>query len=187
MIYRPPYGFSRSQWDKHILSKIKSIHSAMFYTIYGVCVFSLPIYLVTIVRIRVLCLIIFIKSEVWPIYHSLGSGHEALVCAVCLSIFLCGKHMSSCNGSRINANYERIASWVEAWFRIRDFGITETPFASRSGGQCANQYFGRLMCFLLREKQLPKQTTGRCRYNEGDFLENLIIARPWGRDTVCLL
>ena len=38
--------------------------------------FSLPISLMIIMRIRVLYLIIIIKSEVWPICHSLGLGHE---------------------------------------------------------------------------------------------------------------
>ena len=36
----------------------------------------------------ILDLIIIIKSEVWPIRHCLGLGHETMVCAVCLSIFL---------------------------------------------------------------------------------------------------
>ena len=40
-------------------------------------------------RIYILCLIIIIKSEVWTITHCLGLGHETMVCAVCLSIFLC--------------------------------------------------------------------------------------------------
>ena len=35
-----------------------------------------------------LCLIIIIKSEVWTIIHCLGLGHETMVCAVCLFIFL---------------------------------------------------------------------------------------------------
>ena len=52
------------------------------------CVFSLSILLLMIVRIRVLYLIIIIKSEIWPICHCLGLGHEAMVCAVCLSICL---------------------------------------------------------------------------------------------------
>ena len=39
-------------------------------------------------RIYILCLIIIIKSEVWTISHCLGLGHETMVCAVCLSIFL---------------------------------------------------------------------------------------------------
>ena len=51
-------------------------------------VFSLPISLVMIERIYILCLIIIIKSEVWTITHCLGLGHETMVSAVCLSIFL---------------------------------------------------------------------------------------------------
>ena len=38
--------------------------------------------------IYILCLNIIIKSEIWTITHCLGSGHEIMVCAVCLSIFL---------------------------------------------------------------------------------------------------
>ena len=54
----------------------------------GLCVFSLPISFVMIEKIYILCLIIIIKSEVWTITHCLGLGHETMVCAVCLSIFL---------------------------------------------------------------------------------------------------
>ena len=54
----------------------------------GLCVFSLPISFVMIERIYILILIIIIKSEVWIITHCLGLGHETMVCAVCLSIFL---------------------------------------------------------------------------------------------------
>ena len=39
-------------------------------------------------RIYLLCLIIIIKSEVWTITHGLGLGHETMVSAVCISIFL---------------------------------------------------------------------------------------------------
>ena len=42
----------------------------------GLCVFSLPIYLMMIVRIRVLYLIIIMKTYVWCNSHCLGSGHE---------------------------------------------------------------------------------------------------------------
>ena len=52
------------------------------------CVFSLPISLMMIVRIHALYLIIIIKSEVWPICHCSGLGNETLVYVVCLSIFL---------------------------------------------------------------------------------------------------
>ena len=54
----------------------------------GLRVFSLPISLVMIERIYILCLIIIIKSEVWTIAHCLGLGHETMVSAVCLSVFL---------------------------------------------------------------------------------------------------
>ena len=37
----------------------------------------------------VLYLIIIIKPEVWIINHCLGLGHETMVCAVCLTMFLC--------------------------------------------------------------------------------------------------
>ena len=40
------------------------------------------------VRICVLYLIICINSKLWPICHCLGLGHETMVCAVCLYIFL---------------------------------------------------------------------------------------------------
>ena len=53
----------------------------------GLCVFSSPFSLV-IVRICVLYLLIIIKSEVWPICHCLGVGHEIMVHAVWLFIFL---------------------------------------------------------------------------------------------------
>ena len=54
----------------------------------GLCVFSLPISFVMIERMYILSLIIIIKSEVWTITQFLGLGHETMVCAVCLSIFL---------------------------------------------------------------------------------------------------
>ena len=55
----------------------------------GLYVFSLPISLVMIERIYILCLIIIIKSEVRTITQCLWLGHETMVSAVCLSIFLC--------------------------------------------------------------------------------------------------
>ena len=54
----------------------------------GLYVFSLPISLVMIERMYILYLIIIINSEVWTITHCLGLGHETMVSAVCLSIFL---------------------------------------------------------------------------------------------------
>ena len=60
----------------------------------GLCVFILPIPFVMIERIYILCLIIIIKSEVCTITHCLGLGHETMVCAVCLSVFLSLQHLS---------------------------------------------------------------------------------------------
>ena len=48
----------------------------------------LPILFMMIVKIRVHYLITMIKSEVWPICHCVGSGHETMVCALYRSIFL---------------------------------------------------------------------------------------------------
>ena len=48
--------------------------------------FSLPFYLMMIVRIRVLYLLI-VKSELSPVYHCFVWGHAAMLCVVCLFIF----------------------------------------------------------------------------------------------------
>ena len=53
------------------------------------CVSSLSISLIMIVRMRALYFVIIIKSQVYPICHCLGLGQETMVSAVCLSIFLC--------------------------------------------------------------------------------------------------
>ena len=79
---------------KYILSsvclRLSQFSQLSFIQYMGLCVFSLPIYLMMIVRIRVLYfIIIIIKSEVWSIFHCLWWGHETVVCAVCLFIFLC--------------------------------------------------------------------------------------------------
>ena len=53
----------------------------------GLCLLSLPISLI-IVRIRIIFLIIIIKSELCPICHCLWLGHETMGCAVCIILFL---------------------------------------------------------------------------------------------------
>ena len=77
---------------RYILSSVwvrLSIFSLLFIIQYvGLYVFSLPISLMMIERICVVCLGIIIQSEVWTITHCLGLGHETMVSAVCLSIFL---------------------------------------------------------------------------------------------------
>ena len=80
----------------------------------GLCVFSLLISLMMIVRIHVLYLIMT-KSEVWPVCHCLGLGHETMVCVVYPSIFLfkIKKPTVSCSrdiGIRIRC-LPRISRW----------------------------------------------------------------------------
>ena len=66
--------------------------SKLFFTQYiGLCVFSLPISHVMIVRVCVLDLINVIKSEILFISHCLGLSHETIVCAVCPVMFLWDK------------------------------------------------------------------------------------------------
>ena len=85
--YKMPVRYNLSSvWVRlSIFSQLSIIQYARL------CVFSLPISVVMIERKYTLCLIIIIKSEVWTIIHCLGLGHETLVCAVCLSIFVCSK------------------------------------------------------------------------------------------------
>ena len=77
---------------RYILSsvclRLSQIPQLSFMQYMGLCVFSRPIYLMLIVRIHVLYLVIIIKSEVWPNCQCAGLGHETMVCAVCLSLFL---------------------------------------------------------------------------------------------------
>ena len=75
------------------MSKIKTILSIIFiFTIWG-CVSSAYPILLWWSRECVLYLIIIIKPEVWIINHCLGLGHETMVCAVCLTVFLCSYPM----------------------------------------------------------------------------------------------
>ena len=90
--YKMPVRYILSNvWVRLIIfSQLSNIQSIIQYV--GLCVFRLPTPLLTMERISIyiyiLCLIIIIKSEVWTIIHCLGLGHETMVCAVCLSIFL---------------------------------------------------------------------------------------------------
>ena len=85
-IYKMPVRYILSSVWVRLRLSIFSPLSIIQYV--GLYVFSLPISLVMIERIYILCLIIIIKSEVWTITHCLGLGHETMVSAVCLSIFL---------------------------------------------------------------------------------------------------
>ena len=70
------------------MSKIRHILSVIHYTICGAVCFQFTHFLVMIERIYILCLIIIIKSDIWTITNCLGLGHETMVCAVCLFVFL---------------------------------------------------------------------------------------------------
>ena len=59
-----------------------------FVLLLSLSVWSTFRYIRLIVRICVLHLIIVMKSEVWLICHCLGLGHDTMVWAVCLAIFL---------------------------------------------------------------------------------------------------
>ena len=71
-----------------VVSQNKSFLLIVFHAIHGLCVFSLSISLMIIMRICVIYLIIIIRSEVGAICHCLRFGKETVVCAVCLSLFL---------------------------------------------------------------------------------------------------
>ena len=69
--------------------KIKNILSIIHYTICGAVCFQFTHFSCDDwENIYILCLIIINKSEVWTITHCLGLGHETMVSAVCLSVFL---------------------------------------------------------------------------------------------------
>ena len=74
------YNFS-SVW---VRLSIFSLLSIIQYV--GLCVFPFPLRWSR--EYIYFCLTIIIISEVWTITHCLGLGHETMVCAVCLSIFL---------------------------------------------------------------------------------------------------
>ena len=48
------------------------------------------------------------------------------------------ENVSPCTGSKVNASYERIASWDGAWFPTQDLWISDTRFPAHSRGQRAN-------------------------------------------------
>ena len=76
------------------MSKIKHIFVSYPLYIIWACVFSVYSFPLWWLRKYRLCLIIIIKSEVWTIIHCLGLGHETMLCAVCLSIFLWVRDMA---------------------------------------------------------------------------------------------
>ena len=68
--------------------KIKHFFSVFHYTICGAVCFQFTHFICDNWEKIYICLSIIIKSEVWTTTHCLGLGHETMLCAVCLSIFL---------------------------------------------------------------------------------------------------
>ena len=68
--------------------KIGHILLVIHYSIYGAVCFQFTHFSRDGWENILLCLFIIIKSEVWPIIHCLGLGHETMICAVCLFTFL---------------------------------------------------------------------------------------------------
>ena len=108
--------------------KIKTILSIIFiFTIWG-CVSSAYPILLWWSRECVLYLIIIIKPEVWIINHCLGLGHETMVCAVCLTMFLCSFDIVH---RRIYTSVGVTESIIMPLYDHVDRTITETDTSSR--------------------------------------------------------
>ena len=73
--------------------RLRQFSQLSLYSLYGAVSSAYPI-LLWWSRECVLYLIIIIKPEVWIINHCLGLGHETMVCAVCLTMFLCASYVS---------------------------------------------------------------------------------------------
>ena len=69
------------------VSKIMSVLSVIFHTIYGAVCIELTLFSLWWLWECVLYPVIIIKSGVWSTCHCLGLAHEAMVGSVCLSIF----------------------------------------------------------------------------------------------------
>ena len=83
--YKMPVRYNLSS----VWVRLSIFSQVIHYTICGAVCFQLTHFLSDDwENIYILCLIIIIKSEVWTITHCLGLGHETMVCAVCLSLFL---------------------------------------------------------------------------------------------------
>ena len=70
------------------MSELKQILSVIHYTIYGAVCFQFT----------------HLPCDDWEniITHCLGLGHETLVCAVCLSIFLCIHNLFTVTTTQLN-------------------------------------------------------------------------------------
>ena len=65
--------------------RLRQFSQSSFIQYMGLCVFSLPISPVMIVR---MCTLSYYHHQTGSINHCLGLGHETMVCAVCFTMFL---------------------------------------------------------------------------------------------------
>ena len=109
----------------------------------GLYVFSLPIYLLMVVRIFALNLIIIITSEIWISGHCLGLGHKTMVCVVHHALFLC------CSWVIWN-NHDDVIKWKHFpryWPFVR--GIHRSPVNSPHKGQWRGALMFSLICVWI--------------------------------------
>ena len=97
-------------YDAECVSKIKTILSIIFYSIYRAVSSAYPILLWWSWEC-VLCLIIIIKPEVWIINHCQGLGHETKVCTVCLTMFLWICDMTTLLRGTFHVLYPLLLTW----------------------------------------------------------------------------
>ena len=71
----------------HTVVRLSQFSQLSFMRYMEMCVFSVPIFGMMIVKIHYL-IIIAVKSEIWRICHCLRLGHETMICAVYHFIFL---------------------------------------------------------------------------------------------------
>ena len=70
-------------------SKLRQLSQSSFMQYIGLCVFSKPMSFMMTMGMRVLDLIIIIRSEEWPICHCFGFGHETIVYGMSIFCILC--------------------------------------------------------------------------------------------------
>ena len=100
------------------VSKIEHILLVIHYSIYGAVCFQFTQFPRVGWENILLCLIIIIKSEVWTIIHCLGLGHETMVCAVCLFIFLWNSGYGKLPRNSSDSKFEQHrTNLLMAWYK----------------------------------------------------------------------
>ena len=171
------------------MSKIKTILSIIFiFTIWG-CVSS-AYQILWWSRECVLYLIIIIKPEVWIINHCLGLGHETMVCAVCLTMFLLRTEISWRRPMWNRLTLEKkISSWklttspFSSWihpFPIKNCSIyNSTVFVYQSSKHlmpvCAVDNFRGELNIAAPKSSWPRPTTifKKSNFNHGACLKDI--------------